>query len=76
MATKPEPVPCPRCRAPVDLLQQEGGRGTGELTCYSVTCGCGLREEYFGSNSGRKDSAIREWNRWVKGQTNKLPSAA
>jgi len=70
MAAKPAPVPCPRCSAPVGLFPQDGGRGSGMLTS------CGLKEEYFGHESGRKDAAIREWNRWVKAQANKLSSAA
>jgi hypothetical protein len=72
---KIEADPCPRCSRPVDVMPSEGGRGTGDLTSYSVTCVCGLFEDHFGDN-GRLDNANRQWNRWAREQLGKQVRAS
>lgn len=65
----PEQRPCPWCGSDkVHMLPMYGGRGTGQSTAYAGECeGCGYRvEDLPGNGNGRKDTAIREWNRIVK----------
>ncbi len=64
-----EMMPCPKCgSADVIMMPTDGGRGSGEPTSYEARCqGCGYAEGGFPSNcDGRRDTAIREWNRFVK----------
>lgn len=69
---KVEPVVCPRCTGPVDVLPSGGGRGTRDLTHYSADCGhCGMLIDHLSAN-GRKDSAIRDYNRWAGDEKAKL----
>lgn len=62
-----EPLACPRCKRPVQVDQQDGGRGTGDLTSYCVDCECGVNLAHLG-NDGTTASATRDWNRWVREQ--------
>lgn len=69
---KVEPVPCPKCSSAVEVHPQDGGRGTGDLTSYYAECtNCGWLVGHL-SSTGRKDSAIRDYNRWVREEGAKL----
>lgn len=66
--SKPVPVPCPRCNGPasVTIFPQEGGRGCGDLTSYYAECeSCGHLVSHL-SGDGRKATAVRDYNRWVR----------
>jgi hypothetical protein len=61
-----EPLPHHKCGGNVHIMPQEGGQGTGEQTLYQAHCeNCGGIQFYLGSN-GRRDSAIRHFNRTQK----------
>jgi hypothetical protein len=64
---RPEPLACPTCKRPVLVEDQEGGRGSGDLTTYCVVCECGLAVYHLG-NDGTRANGTREWNRWVREQ--------
>lgn len=62
-------LPCPKCDSPnVYMAQTSGGRGTTDTTSYEGRCkDCGFDYgELPGNCDGKKDSAIRDWNRHVK----------
>lgn len=65
--SKPIAVACPKCGGgPVDINVSAGGRGTGDLTSYSADCAkCGLLIDHL-SDTGRYDSAVRDYNRWAR----------
>lgn len=64
--SKPIPVACPKCGGPVHVAPSAGGRGTNDLTSYSADCDrCGMLVDHL-SDTGRKDSAIRDYNRWAR----------
>ncbi len=59
---------CPRCGGNVKISPQYGGRGTGELTVYYVMCeNCDFTLTFLG-NTGKKITAIREYNKYAKAQ--------
>lgn len=62
----PIPVACPKCSGHVHVAPSAGGRGTNDLTSYSADCDrCGMLVDHL-SDTGRKDSAIRDYNRWAR----------
>ncbi len=61
--------PCPNCGSvKVDMVAAYGGRGASDTTSYTGEClACGHKVTELPSNcNGRKDSAIREWNRMAR----------
>lgn len=64
--SKPIPSACPRCGGEVDVAASAGGRGTGDLTSYRADCAkCGMLVDHLG-DTGRRDSAVRDYNRWAR----------
>lgn len=62
----PTPSACPKCGGQVDIGASAGGRGTGDLTSYHAACEkCGLLVDHL-SGTGRRDSAVRDFNRWAR----------
>ena len=68
--------PCPRCGSVAHMVPFDGGRGTGETTSYAGECfSCGHRVDHLpSSTNGRKDSAIREWNRLARASRTQEPT--
>lgn len=64
--SKPVPLACPKCGGQVDVGASAGGRGTGDLTSYRADCAkCGMLVDHL-SDTGRRDSAVRDYNRWAR----------
>lgn len=64
--SKPVPVACPKCRGQVTIHTSSGGRGTNDLTSYCADCeNCGMLIDHL-SDTGRRDSAVRDYNRWAR----------
>lgn len=62
----PIPSACPTCGGQVDIGASAGGRGTGDLTSYRADCEkCGVLVDHL-SGTGRRDSAVRDFNRWAR----------
>lgn len=64
--SKPIPVACPKCSGQVQINVSSGGRGTKDLTSYRADCDqCGQLVGHL-SDTGRRDSAVRNYNRWAR----------
>jgi hypothetical protein len=72
--SKPAPIACPKCHGQVSINPSSGGRGTNDLTSYRADCEtCGMLLDHL-SDTGRRDSAVRDYNRWARAYV--APTAA
>jgi len=74
--SKPIPAACRKCSSQVQISPSARGRGTNDLTSYSAACDqCGLLVDHL-SDTGRRDSAVRDYNRWARAYHIPVPATS